>query len=34
MVYQRNIPAEKIAYARYFRDKEHMKLKEIDFVSA
>ena len=29
MVYQRNIPAEKRAYARYLHDKEHMKLKEI-----
>ena len=29
MVYRRNFPAEKRAYARYLRDKEHMKLKEI-----
>ena len=29
MVYRRDIPAEKRAYVRYLRDKEHMKLEEI-----
>ena len=32
MVYRRNIPSEKRAYARFLRDKEHMKLEEIGQV--